>query len=125
MPQIVFSILATPGQRSEIDQDFRDVLAANIDVLTATLSVSIDSHADASLVEVWHDHGFADRSEDAPEPAQLVVDVLAYQGSLSGLSMRLSEVLTERGKPPAEALFRQILDDPGVPRVPWHVEVRP
>jgi hypothetical protein len=74
---------------------------------------------------VWKDYGFVDLTQETPEPAALVFDVKEHKGSISGLSMRLSEVLTEREQQPAEALFQQILDDPGRPRVPWHVDVRP
>lgn len=125
MPQIVFSILATPDQRAEISDDFRQMLAANTDVLTADLDVRTDVSADPSLKEVWQDYGFTDLTSETPEPAALVIDVRDHRGSISGLSMRLSEVLTERDKQPAEALFQQVLDDPGRPRVPWHVDVRP
>ncbi|WP_291475047.1 hypothetical protein [Corynebacterium sp.] len=125
MPQIVFSILATPEQRSEISEDFRQLLAANADVLTADLDVRTDVTKDPSLEGVWKDYGFVDLTQETPEPAALVFDVKEHKGSISGLSMRLSEVLTEREQQPAEALFQQILDDPGRPRVPWHVDVRP
>lgn len=125
MPQIVFSILATPEQRSEISEDFRQLLAANADVLTADLDVRTDVTKDPSLEGVWKDYGFVDLTQETPEPAALVFDVEEHKGSISGLSMRLSEVLTEREQQPAEALFQQILDDPGRPRVPWHVDVRP
>lgn len=125
MPQIVFSILATPEQRSEISEDFRQLLAANADVLTADLDVRTDITKDPSLEGVWKDYGFVDLTQETPEPAALVFDVKEHKGSISGLSMRLSEVLTEREQQPAEALFQQILDDPGKPRVPWHVDVRP
>ena len=125
MPQIVFSILATPEQRSEISEDFRQLLAVNTDVLTADLDVRTDVATDPSLEEVWKDYGFVDLTQDAPEPAALVIDVKEHTGSISGLSMRLSEVLTEREKQPSEALYQEILDDPGKPRVPWHVDVRP
>ncbi|WP_313511840.1 hypothetical protein [Corynebacterium variabile] len=125
MPQIVFSILATPEQRSEISEDFRQLLAVNTDVLTADLDVRTDIATDPSLEEVWKDYGFVDLPQDAPEPAALVIDVKEHEGSISGLSMRLSEVLTEREKQPSEALYQEILDDPGKPRVPWHVDVRP
>ncbi|WP_314345166.1 hypothetical protein [Corynebacterium variabile] len=125
MPQIVFSILATPEQRSEISEDFRQLLAVNTDVLTADLDVRTDIATDPSLEEVWKDYGFVDLTHDAPDPAALVIDVKEHKGSISGLSMRLSEVLTEREKQPSEALYQEILDDPGKPRVPWHVDVRP
>ncbi|AWT26376.1 MULTISPECIES: hypothetical protein [Corynebacterium] len=125
MPKIVFSVLSTPEQRSEIGEEFRRLLAANADVLTADLEVRTDVAADPSLEGVWRDYGFLDLTSEAPEPAAFVFDVQKYEGSISGLSMRLSEVLTEREKQPAEQLFQQILDDPGRPRVPWHVDVRP
>ncbi len=125
MPQIVFSILATTEQRDEIVQDFQDVLAANSDVLTATLDVDTGIPDDPSLRGVWQDHGFADAAEEEPDTTALVIDVQQYDGSISGLSMRLSEVLTEREKQPTEQLFQQIKDDAGSPRVPWHVGVRP
>jgi hypothetical protein len=60
-----------------------------------------------------------------PEPAAVVIDVKEHSGSISGLSMKLAEILTEREKQPAEQLYQEILDDPGKPRVPWHVDVRP
>lgn len=125
MPQIVFSVLATPEQRSAIDADLRQLLAVNSDVLTADLDVRTDVAADPDLEGVWKDYGFVDLTSEAPEPAAFVIDVKKYDGSVSGLSMRLSEVLTERDKQPSEALYQQILDDAGRPRVPWHVDVRP
>lgn len=125
MPQIVFSILATPEQRSEISEDFRQLLAVNTDVLTADLDVRTDVATDPSLEEVWKDYGFVDLTQETPEPAALVIDVKEHKGSISGLSMRMSELLTEREKQPSEALYQEILDDPGRPRVPWHVHVRP
>ncbi|WP_297009506.1 hypothetical protein [uncultured Corynebacterium sp.] len=125
MPQIVFTILSTPEQLSDISADFREVLTANTDVFTADLEVRTDVSADSSLEKVWKDYGFVDLTSEVPEPAALVIDVREHKGSISGLSMRLSEVLTERDQQPAEALFQEILDDPGRPRVPWHVHVHP
>lgn len=125
MPQIVFSILATPEQRSEISDDFRQLLAANTDVLTADLDVRTDVTKDPGLEGVWKDYGFVDLTQETPEPAALVIDVKEHKGSISGLSMRMAELLTEREEQPSEALYQEILDDPGKPRVPWHVDVRP
>ena len=125
MPQIVFSILATPAQRSEIVSDFRDLLSAKSGVLTADRELRTDVSADPGLEGVWKDYGFVDLTSETPEPAALVIDVKEHTGSISGLSMRLAEALTEREKQPSEVLYQEILDDPGRPRVPWHVDVRP
>jgi hypothetical protein len=51
--------------------------------------------------------------------------VTRHDGSISALTARLSDVLVTRDKQPAEQLFQQVLDDPGTPRVPWHVDIRP
>lgn len=123
MPKIVFSILATPEQRDEIVSDFRELLRLNQDTVTADLEVRTDTTADPSLEDVWRDYGFVDMTSEPPEPAAVVVDVTSHTGSISALSMRLAEVLTIRDEQPAEQLFQQILDDPGQPRVPWHVDV--
>lgn len=123
MPKIVFSILATPEQRDEIVADFRQLLELNKETVTADLEVRTDVAADPSLEGVWRDYDFVDMTSETPEPAAVVIDVVSTTGSISALSMRLSEVLTIRDEQPAEQLFQQILDDPGQPRVPWHVDV--
>jgi hypothetical protein len=125
MPQIVFRILATPEQRAGIVSDFDRALAVNPDLLTADLSVTTDIADDPDLEGVWRDYGFVDMIHGTPEPAAIVIDVKEHSGSISGLSMKLAEILTEREKQPAEQLYQEILDDPGKPRVPWHVDVRP
>lgn len=128
MPQIVFKILSTADQRESIVDDVRHLLDLNAEVLTADLDVSTGTAADSSLEEVWRDYGFADDAENsgqAPEPATITVDVTRHDGSISALTARLSDVLVTRDKQPAEQLFQQVLDDPGTPRVPWHVDIRP
>ncbi|WP_420100053.1 hypothetical protein [Corynebacterium sp.] len=128
MPQIVFKILSTPDQRDSIVADVRHLLDLNSEVLTADLEVATGTPVDGSLEEVWRDYGFADAvagTGDAPEPATLTVDVTRYDGSISALTARMSDVLVTRDKQPAEQLFQQVLDDPGSPRVPWHVDIRP
>lgn len=125
MPQIVFSILATAQQRDEIIADMRRLLALNAGTLAADLTVDVSATADPSLQEVWDDHGFGEQVEGAAEQAAVVLDVTSHTGSISAATMRLAEVLTVRDEQPAEQLFQQVADDPGEPRVPWHVQVRP
>ena len=128
MPQIVFKILSTADQRDSIVDDVRHLLDLNAEVLTADLEVSTGTAADSSLEEVWRDYGFADDAENTgrtPEPATITVEVTRHDGSISALTARLSDVLVTRDKQPAEQLFQQVLDDPGTPRVPWHVDIRP
>lgn len=125
MPQIVFTILATAGQRDEIVADFRRLLQLNSGNVDAELSVDTGVPADDSLQGVWDDQGFGDRVGEEPGSAAIVLDVTRCTGSVSAFTMRLSEVLTVRDKQPAEQLYQQILDDAGQPRVPWHVDVRP
>ena len=128
MPQIVFKILSTADQRDSIVDDVRHLLDLNAEVLTADLDVATGTAVDSSLEEVWRDYGFAEDAENSghtPEPATITVDVTRYDGSISALTARISDVLVTRDKQPAEQLFQQVLDDPGTPRVPWHVDIRP
>ncbi|MEY8566762.1 hypothetical protein AALF15_09335 [Corynebacteriaceae bacterium 7-707] len=130
MPQIVFKILSTDEQRAAVVDDLRQLLALNAGALDADLTVTTGSTGetvDPGLEEVWRDHGFADDADNAgkaPEPATVTIDVAGYDGSVSALTARLSEVLVTRDKQPAEQLFQQVLDDPGTPRVPWYVDIR-
>ncbi|MGP9725034.1 hypothetical protein ACT3SZ_13570 [Corynebacterium sp. AOP40-9SA-29] len=125
MPQIVFKILSTADQRDSIVDDIRHLVDLNSESLTADLKVATGTGGDASLEEVWQDYGFADAADTTPEPATVTLDVTRCEGSISALTARLSEVLVSRDKQPAEQLFQQVLDDPGTPRVPWHVDIRP
>lgn len=77
---------------------------------------------------MW-DEDFGD-SADPNTPAELATIRAKVThnalGSLSHLTMHFAELLTIRDeKPPAEPLLRQVQDDAGRPRVPWHVDVRP
>jgi hypothetical protein len=127
MPQIEFKILSTDEQRDAVVADLRQLLALNAGTLDADVSVTTGTTVDPGLEEVWRDHGFADAADNAgevPTPATVTVDVTGYDGSVSALTARLSEVLVVRDKQPAEQLFQQVLDDPGTPRVPWFVDIR-
>lgn len=121
----MFKILSTADQRDSIVDDIRHLVDLNSESLTADLQVATGTGGDASLEEVWQDYGFADAADTAPEPATVTLDVTRCEGSISALTARLSEVLVSRDKQPAEQLFQQVLDDPGTPRVPWHVDIRP
>lgn len=127
---MTFRILATAAQRSEIERDMREMMAALEGALDAELSVRSGLVPDPELLTTWvelfGEVDSADAAEDAPEGAELVVEVRRYDiGSVSGLTMNFAELLTVREKESAEPLVRQIRDDAGTPRVPWHVEVRP
>ena len=39
--------------------------------------------------------------------------------------MQFAHLLTVIEDEPAEPLLREVKDDPGSPRVPWHLEVAP
>lgn len=124
MPVISFRILATAAQREEIVDDFRGMLDALDGALDAEFEVHTGLVADPELVTTWVE--LFGEGEEEPEGAQLVVQVRQYSlGSISSLTMNFAELLTTREKPPAEPLLRQVQDDAGTPRVPWHVEVRP
>ena len=128
MPTISYRILATVAQREEILRDFKnmfdaldDALDADFDVITGLVA---DPELEATWIEIFGESTDADEAK--PEGAELKVKVREYRiGSISGLAMNFGELLTTRDKEPAEPLMRQVLDDPGTPRVPWHVEVRP
>jgi hypothetical protein len=127
MPQIEFKILSTDEQRDAVVADLRQLLALNAETLDADLAVVTGTTVDPGLEEVWRDHGFADdaaNAGEAPAPATVTIDVTRYDGSISALTARLSDVLVVRDKQPAEQLFQQVLDDPGTPRVPWFVDIR-
>lgn len=129
MPNINFRLLAKPSQLGFIEEDFRNLIAAMGDQLDAELEVKTGLVPDPELVTTWVEQYGEDQdadSEDAPEGAELSVKVKRYDmGSVSGLTMYFAELLTVREKDPAEPLLRQIKDDLGAPRVPWHVQVQP
>ncbi|RIX35320.1 hypothetical protein D3M95_05525 [Corynebacterium falsenii] len=125
MPRIVFRVLATQRQLEEIEQDFRSMMSALEGALDADLSVSAHRTPDPELVATWVEI-FGEESAEAGEGAELTVTVRRYDiGSISSLAMNFAELLTVREKEPAEPVLRQVKDDQGTPRVPWHVEVRP
>lgn len=129
MPSINFRLLAKPSQLGFIEEDFRNLISAMGEDLDADLSVSKGLVPDPELVTTWVEQfGEEDNpdSEDAPVGAEFSVDVRRYEmGSISGLTMYFAELLTVREKDPAEPLLRQVKDDLGAPRVPWHVQVQP
>ncbi|WP_392452695.1 hypothetical protein [Corynebacterium dentalis] len=129
MPSITFRILAKPSQLEFIEDDFRNLVAALGDDLDADLDVTTGLVPDPELVTTWVEQ-FGEESDpdgdDAPEGTEIKVDVRHYgMGSISGLTMHFAELLTVREKDPKEPLLRQVQDDPGSPRVPWHVQVQP
>ncbi|KAB3520769.1 hypothetical protein GC425_05840 [Corynebacterium sp. zg254] len=137
MPTINFRTLATAEEHNAIEQDFRSMIAALEGALDADFTVTTGLAPDPELVATWVElHGgsesddLSDLSEDDPDAqptgGELTVTVRDYtMGSISGLTMNFAELLTTREKDPAEPLLRQVKDDAGTPRVPWHVEVRP
>lgn len=129
MPRITFRVLARPSQLRVIEEDFRSLISAMGDDLDADLDVIAGQVPDPELVTTWVEEYGEDNdpdSDDAPEGAELVVNVREYRmGSISGLTMYFAELLTIREKDPKEPLQRQIKDDVGAPRVPWHVQVQP
>lgn len=125
MPTIEFRIMSPADQREAIVQDFHALINATEGAVEAEVSVSVgvsDQPVDSQLAQMWEE----DFGGDA-EPATIRVLVSRNDlGSLSHLTMHFAELLTVREeKPPAEPLLRQIQDDAGHPRVPWHVDVRP
>lgn len=125
MPTISFRILSDEEELAAIEKDFRMFLASLDGAIDATFSVTSGLPADANLVDTWEDLR-GDAPGDTEEVRQLEVAVQRYElGSISSLAMNLAEILTEREESPSEPLLRQVKDDPGVPRVPWFVEVRP
>ena len=129
MPTIDFRIMSPAEQREAILQDFHALVNATEGAVLAEVFVAdVASHSDTlsnpidrELARMW--------DEDFGGPAELATIRVAVKrndlGSLSHLTMHFAELLTVRDeKPPAEPLLRQVQDDAGCPRVPWHVEVR-
>ncbi|RAV33546.1 hypothetical protein [Corynebacterium heidelbergense] len=126
MPKIVFRVLASAEQLEEISEDFRRLFAAMGEAVDATFTQRTNLTPDPQLLATWVEVFGTTPAEAHAEGAELVVEVRRYDiGSISGLCMHLAELLTTRDKPPAEPLLRQVADDSGRPRVPWHVEVSP
>lgn len=124
MPKIRFRILSSAEQREDIVDDFRRMIAALSDSLDADLEIHPGLVADPELMTTWIEL-FGESAEE-PEGAEVDVTVRNYAlGSISSLTMSFAELLTTREKEPAEPLMRQVKDDSGTPRVPWHVEVQP
>ncbi|MGJ4050583.1 hypothetical protein ACN4DP_05720 [Corynebacterium macclintockiae] len=127
MPKITFRLLANQEQLATIEQDFRSMIAALGEGFEGTLNCQSGLPADPELVTTWVEL-FGESPDEGSDPAtgaELTVDVARYDiGSISGLAMHFAELLTIREKEPAEPILRQVRDDAGRPRVPWHVEVR-
>ena len=132
MPTIDFRIVSSADERESIVQDFHALINATegaveaevfaVDVATLSSTESGDQSVDSQLAQMWE----GDFGGDA-EFATIRVAIRRNDlGSLSHLTMHFAELLTVREeKPPAEPLLRQVQDDAGRPRVPWHVDVRP
>lgn len=130
MPSINFRLLAKNSQLQFIEEDFRNLFDALGDAVDADINVTSGLVPDPELVTIWVEQfGEAEDGadpEDAPEGVEISIDVRRYDmGSISGLTMHCAELLTVREKDPAEPLLRMVKDDPGAPRVPWHVQVQP
>ncbi|WP_408925913.1 hypothetical protein ACKFRT_04535 [Corynebacterium sp. YSMAA1_1_F7] len=126
MPKIIFRLLANQEQLAAIEQDFRSMISALGAAFEGTLNLQSGLPADPELVTTWVELFGAspDEGSDPAVGAELTVDVARYDmGSVSGLAMHFAELLTTREKEPAEPILRQVHDDPGSPRVPWHVTV--
>lgn len=134
MPTIDFRIMSSAEQREAIVQDFHALVNATEGAVIAEIAAvdiappPISNPVDAELTRMW-DEDFGD-SAGPSTPAELAtirVNVTHNAlGSLSHVTMHFAELLTIRDeKPPAEPLLRQVQDDAGRPRVPWHVNVRP
>ncbi|MDK8791278.1 MULTISPECIES: hypothetical protein [Corynebacterium] len=126
MPKISFRILSTAAQRDEIEQDFRTLIDSFGPRLDAELAVKTGLTPDPELETTWVEL-FGETSEDDPTSGTtLDVAVANYEGgSISGLAMQFAHLLTVIEDEPAEPLLREVKDDPGTPRVPWHLEVAP
>ncbi|HEY4598940.1 hypothetical protein [Corynebacterium sp.] len=126
MPKISFRILSTAAQRDEIEQDFRTLIDSFGPRLDAELAVKTGLTPDPELETTWVEL-FGETSEDDPTSGTtLDVAVANYEGgSISGLAMQFAHLLTAIEDEPAEPLLREVKDDPGTPRVPWHLEVSP
>lgn len=126
MPKIAFRLLANQEQLAAIEQDFRSMISALGEAFEGTLNLQSGQAEDPELVTTWVEL-FGESPDEGNDPAtgaELTVDVVRYDiGSVSGLAMHFAELLTVREKEPAEPILRQVQDDPGTPRVPWHVTV--
>lgn len=123
MPSIDFRLVATQEQLQQIEEDFCAFIRTQGDALDAHCEMQRGHTPDPQLLSTWVD---LCGDVDGAEGALLRVRVVHYRGSsLSGLAMRFGKILMVPEDVPAEPVVRQVKDDPGVPRVPWHVEVQP
>lgn len=126
MPTISFRILSTDSQRDEIERDFNNLITTLGDKLDAELTVKRNLTADPELETTWVELFGETDDTDPTSGTELDVVVASYSGgSISGLAMQFAHILTRIEDEPAEPLLREVKDDPGTPRVPWHLEVRP
>lgn len=126
MPTINFRILSTPEQLAEVEQDFRSLLGGFGDALDADLNIVTDQVPDPELETTWVEVFGESDSDNPPVGSTLTVSVRRFdRGSISGLTIHLAQALTIIEDEPAEPLLREVKDDVGTPRVPWHVEVTP
>ena len=125
-----------------MEQDFRSMISALGEAFEGTLNLQSGQAADPELVTTWVEL-FGESPDEGNDPATIdpteawarAKDIDANGGlmlggrvrydigSVSGLAMHFAELLTVREKEPAEPILRQVQDDPGAPRVPWHVTV--
>ena len=126
MPTITFRILSTAEQLQEVKQDFQALIAALDNALDADFELSTDLVPDPELEATWVELFGETDPDDPTTGSELKITVRRYDlGSISGLTMHFAELLIVRDEPPAEPLLREVQDDPGTPRVPWHVSVNP
>lgn len=127
MTKIHFNCLVLPEEAPQLADAFR----ARIDGLIAEGKLSgaeIDVNAaneDPQLMEQWERQN-PDSSVEGREMRRYSIDVNGVTGSVNGLAMSLSKLLTPDADLPPDPVYRQF-DDllEAVAHYPWHLEIQP
>lgn len=127
MTTIHFNCLVLPAEAPQLTDAFRtriDGLIAEGKLADATIDVTA-AEQDPQLIEQWERQN-PDSTVGDREMRRYSIEVNGVTGSVNGLTMTLSKLLTPDADLPPDPVYRQF-DDllEAVARFPWHVEIQP
>lgn len=127
MTTIHFNCLVLPAEATQLTDAFRtriDGLISEGKLADATIDVTA-AEQDPQLIEQWERQN-PDSTVGDREMRRYSIEVNGVTGSVNGLTMTLSKLLTPDADLPPDPVYRQF-DDllEAVARFPWHVEIQP
>lgn len=126
MTTIHFNCLVLPDEAPQLTDAFRariDGLITEGRLSDAEIEVR-DAETDQQLIEQWERQHSV--SAEGRETRRYSINVNGVTGSVNGLAMSLSKLLTPDADLPPDPVFRQF-DDllEAVAHYPWHLEIQP